>query len=64
LKVRSPSSVNYKLKWVTGKSAERGPIQGPFTNTVRTPTDKSVWGIYIPWNMFPSPVILGNSYKL
>ena len=26
-------------------SPERGTHQGPFTNTVRTPTDKSVWGI-------------------
>jgi hypothetical protein len=31
---------------VTGKSAERGRRQGPFTNTERTPTEKSVWGIY------------------
>ena len=39
------SSVNYKLKCAAAKSMEHGSIQGPFTNTVRTPTDKSVWGI-------------------
>jgi hypothetical protein len=45
LKVRSPSTVNYKLKCSPAASTERGTHQGPFTNTVRTPTDKSVWGI-------------------
>ena len=29
----------------TQPRTERNPRQGPFTNTVRTPTDKSVWGM-------------------
>ena len=57
LKVRSPSSVNYKLKWVTGKSAERGPIQGPFTNSTSSGSSRrrhlgSIWefsGKHLGW---------------
>jgi hypothetical protein len=47
LRVRSPSSVNCKLKCSPAKSTEHGDTQGPFINTVRTPTDKSVWGIIL-----------------
>ena len=47
LRVRSPSSVNYKLKCSAAVSTEHGTNQGPFTNTVRTPTDKSGWEMTI-----------------
>jgi hypothetical protein len=42
----SPSSVNYKLKCCAVLSRIRQTIQGPLYKTVRTPTNKSVWGIY------------------
>ena len=40
----SLSSINYKLKCSPVSAPERQTRQGPLYKTVRTPTDKSVWG--------------------
>jgi hypothetical protein len=41
----SPSSVNYKLKCSAVPSPEQETIEGLLYKTIRTATDKSVWGI-------------------
>jgi hypothetical protein len=40
----SPSSVNFKSKWLVAAQWPQYTIQGPFTNTARTPTLQTLFG--------------------